>query len=79
MTNEEKAQEIASKYERWNQEDDESYGAYNGAIEMAEWVEKQVIEKACEWLTDHFEAYSVLFTTEQFIEDFKKAMEGGEQ
>lgn len=34
-----------------------------------------MIEKTCKWLTDHFEAYSVLFTTEQFIEDFKKAME----
>lgn len=87
MTNEEKAREIASKYERWNQEDDESYGAYNGAIEMAQWKEKQMIEKACEWLEDmacyyaHWEydgdtyEREIIFNTKKFIEDFKKAME----
>lgn len=40
----EKAKEIASKYERWNQEDDESFGAYNGAMEMAEWKDQQFAE-----------------------------------
>lgn len=37
---EDKAREIAQKYERWNIEDDESDGAYKGALEMAEWKDK---------------------------------------
>ena len=54
MTNEEKAKEIASKYERWNQEDDESYGAYNGAMEMAEWKDEQFENKLRELLYINF-------------------------
>lgn len=42
MTNEEKAYEIASKYERWNIEDDESAGAYKGALEMARWKDELI-------------------------------------
>ena len=42
MTNEEKAQEIASKYERWNNEDDESAGAYKGALDMAQWKDELI-------------------------------------
>lgn len=87
MTNKEKAIEIASKHERWNQEDDESYGAYKGAIEMAEWKERQMIQKACDWLEDmacyyaHWEyngdtyEKEIVFDTKKFIEDFQKAME----
>ena len=85
MTNEEKAKEIASKYERWNIEEDESDGAYKGALEMAAWKERQIIEKAIEWLKKNADSYTWYNEfegesgmIEEFIEDFKKAMEADE-
>lgn len=81
MTNEEKAREIASKYERWDQEDDESYGAYKGAIEMAEWKERQMIEKACSWLllnADVFGSFNKI-KLQEMVYKFGKAMEGVEE
>ncbi len=56
-------------------------------IEMAEWKEKQMIEKACEWLKNNtisvtndtctYTASSYDITKEEFIEGFGKAMKGG--
>ena len=54
MTNEEKAQEIASKYERWNSEDDESVGAYKGALDMAQWKEQEMLNQFKEFLSEYF-------------------------
>lgn len=81
MTNEEKAQEIASKYERWNQEDDESYGAYNGAMEMAEWKEKQMIARSCSWLLLNANVFGFFKKTklQRMVDEFAKAMKGGEE
>lgn len=72
MTNEEKAKEIASKYERWNQEDDESFGAYNGAMEMAEFKEKQFI-MIIEKIIDLFDKYpsNAVFSKNNVIEMFE--------
>lgn len=81
MINEEKAREIASKYERWNQEYDESYGAYNGAIEMAEWKEQQMINKACSWLLLNASVFGYFkkMKLQNMVEEFAKAMKGGEE
>ena len=58
---------------------------YDAAMEMAEWKEKQMIEKACEWLNNNtitstngyvvYTASSYDINKEEFIESFKKAME----
>lgn len=74
MTNEEKASEIASKYERWNQEDDESYGAYNGAMEMAYWKDKQ-FEKVIEYAEICYGVFC-FNEREKFIENIKKLYRG---
>ena len=61
MKNEEKARELAHNckmtyLERENDGgvyDVDSYDeCYDAALEMAEWKEKQMIEKACKWLKD---------------------------
>ena len=55
---------------------------YNGLIQGfkdgAKWADKTMLEKACEWLEENY--YNVYQGTwqeikEQFINDFKKAME----
>lgn len=72
-SNEEKAKEIASKYERWNIEEDESAGAYKGALEMAQWKEQQMIEKAVKFL-ERQKRLSNVFFDEDFIYFFKEQM-----
>ena len=56
---------------------------FNSFIQAAEWADKTMIEKACEWLEQHKEYYNkydawigeyVDFNA--LITDFKKAMEG---
>lgn len=49
-----------------------------GFIRGAKWVDKTVIDKACQWLEENY--YNVYQGTwqeikEQFISDFRKAME----
>ncbi len=50
-------------------------------IEGAEWADKTMIEKACEWLTKHLhdydriEGYEVFRDVKSFVNDFRKAME----
>lgn len=88
MTNEEKATELGKKYQTpCHGIGDCEFEARQAALEMAEWKEQQMIEKACEWLEDmacyyaHWEyngdtyEKEVVYDTEKLIEDFKKAME----
>ena len=97
MTNEEKAKEIANKNYRHYEVEEIVYGEYyyvetdskqeckQSALEMAKWKEKEMIEKACEWLEKnarnardyvwHDEAMCGAGVTDKFINDFKKAME----
>lgn len=84
MTNEEKADEICKRHIF-----DSNH--YDCCMEMTEWKEKQMIDKACEWLKDmacyyaHWECNSdtyeneIVYETEKLIEDFAKAMKGEEQ
>lgn len=75
MTNEEKAVEIRSKLGIYAD-------AYYGALQMAQWKDKQHkqekqqwIEKACEWLKPVFKDLAGYNCGGDLIEDFKKSME----
>ena len=48
--------------------------AYNSAMEMAEWKEQQMIDKACEWLIENYPTIDggELYI---FIKNFRQAME----
>lgn len=79
MTDKEKADEISEHYATSHYfPNDEELAAYNAAIQMAEWKDKQMIEKSCEWLKKNLQNYiEDDWTSEKdFIEQFKKAMEG---
>ena len=49
----------------------------------AKWADKTMIDKACEWIKNHHhefsfwntEEYELGFSTNKFVEDFRKAME----
>ena len=74
MTNEEKAKEMISMSNTNQVYDMVDFNAlhealYEDLMEMAEWKEKQMIEKACEWLEYNFNMPS------DFKEHFTKAME----
>ena len=85
MANEEKAKEIAELHEIIYIANAGEHGSsylecYSSAMQMAEWKEQQMIEKACEWLERNADKYvaSYGFPTYQtglLIMDFKKAME----
>ena len=89
MTNKEKAQEIRNKNVCCVYSD--CPNVYSAAMKMAEWKERQMMDKACELLKDmacyyaHWEyngdtyEKEVIYDTEKLIKDFKQAMEGGEQ
>lgn len=47
---------------------------YSSFIQGAEWADKTIIEKACEWLSQQEEMIGISFEND-FIERFKKAME----
>lgn len=47
---------------------------YSSFIQGAEWADKTMIEKACEWLIQQEEMIGISFEND-FIERFKKAME----
>lgn len=80
MTNERKALELSS-ISKYDFTIEESNAAYNAAIEAMKWKEKQMIEKAIEWLRENiynrvYECGDRLgFPTADFLADFKKAME----
>ena len=65
MTNEQKAREILVNH-HYNEE------TFYAAMEMAEWKEKQMIEKAYNWIEDHITEY--IGRSDWMGEDFKKAM-----
>lgn len=86
MTNEEKAEELRkialpnplhSGYGMWLYSSDID----EILIKMAEWKEKQLIKKACDWLENNTDGYMVIdeggdgFMHFSLINDFKKAME----
>ena len=72
MTDKEKAQEICEKNKRFKVECS-SLECYLSAMEMAEWKERQMIEKACEWIRYNNENGGCLY--DGWEQDFKKAME----
>lgn len=94
MTNEEKAIQIYNTtYEQCIEDGYPKIIAITSAIMcktgaeiVAEWKEKQMIDKACEWLKNNtitatndfctYVASSHNISKEEFIEQFKKAMEG---
>lgn len=47
---------------------------YGSFIQGAEWADKTMIDKACEWLIQQEEMIGISFEND-FIERFKKAME----
>lgn len=55
-------------------------GLYRGSREMAEWKERQMIEKAVEWLRsnihEYYEVNEFMEYFETMFENFKKAMKG---
>ena len=58
----------------------EKCDVFNAVMEMAAWKEQQMIEKSIEWLKDimYFDEYGLTHkksTMEEFIHDFKQAME----
>ena len=73
MTNDEKAEELVKKHIF-----DSNH--HETAMEMAQWKEQQMIEKAAEWLlcwltSDHPCMPITNTGIKEFINDFKKAME----
>ena len=61
-----------------------------GFVAGANWADRTMIGKACEWLKDNIKDYLSCdgysdapgfkqYVSEDFYEDFKKAMEGGEE
>lgn len=78
MTNEEKAQELAIKY--CKEIDPHGREVYNigcgvACCEMADWKEKQTIDKACEWLNEWMQCGVHPQSVPSFIKQFKQAME----
>lgn len=83
MTNEDKAREIANNnctHICTAECSEESYfsseiDCYKAAMEMAEWKEKQMIDKACEWLESSLENDLGYYGAADFVDSFRKAME----
>ena len=82
ITDNQKAQEISDSYYMpdtgFNRED-----LYDAGMEMAQWKEEQMIEKACEWLKDNANDYldwydweSCRVNIDELLYDFRKAMKG---
>ena len=68
MTNEQKAKEFYHKYRELNLASESA--AFNAALEMAEWKEQQMIEKAVKWFENNFRDYAYRSN------DLLKAMKG---
>ena len=74
---------------KWEVEIFNVYDRHAGFIEGAEWADKTMIENACEWLENEFSVDDYfddtdswgtdIFNYDRFINDFKKAMEGGDE
>lgn len=54
----------------------ENRGTYYGALKMAEWKQKQMVEKAVKWLKENESSYwsEEVATPEELLDDFRKAM-----
>lgn len=80
MTNEEKAEEIKANDVCcvWN---GGCPNVYNAAMEMAEWKEKMMIERAVIWLSFNCDVFGYFKKgkLEYMLDKFQKAMEGGEK
>lgn len=79
MTNEIRAGYISSKYEDWwrMEEPDVEKASYDSAMEMAEWKEQKMIEKAEEYIYEKFNSGLIVSTNiVSFVEGMKQAMKG---
>ena len=81
MTDLEKAIELARKHKGLFGMRNREECCVAACQEMAEWKEQQMIDKACEWLEDNLASFwqCKLYDDIAFIDDFKKAMKGGEE
>lgn len=85
MTTKEKIEEIELRneddweFEASKESPDISYYCCNAMLEIAQWKEEQLIDKACKWLEENIDNYYQTCEFESFwddmIKDFKKAME----
>lgn len=71
MTREEEIKLVASCHIAADIEDYKEF--YEGFIKGAEWADKTMLDRVCKWLQDG--GYFV--NSNETIEDFRKAMEGG--
>ena len=75
MTTENKAKEFYHKYRELNLAPESA--AFNAALEMAEWKEQQMIEKAVKWIKSQMIPYGTSpLAIFNYIEEFKQAMKG---
>ena len=80
MTNEEKATELGKKYQTpCHGIGDCEFEARQAALEMAEWKEKQLINKACCWLYLNADVFGFFkkINLQEMVNEFAKAMKGG--
>ena len=77
MTTENKAKELYHKYRESNLAPESA--AFNAALEMAEWKEQQMLEKAKNWFETRFpeilDKHNPI-SIDGIFEDFAKAMKG---
>ena len=59
----------------WARPNIESMYVTSACQEMAEWMQKKIIEKACEWLYVYYPTLERAKSFEDAWEHFKKAME----
>lgn len=75
-----KAYELGQKYfpnanNVWARANIEAQCVSSACIEMAEWMQKKMIEKACEWLYVYYPTIERSKSAEDAWEKFRKAME----
>lgn len=76
------AKEIAQDIEDWEIAEDIEDAFMEGAL----WADRTMIDKACDWLDCNVDNYLFIdylntagIKWDKFINDFKQAMEGGQQ
>ena len=75
-----KAYELGQKYfpdecNIWARANIEAQYVSSACTEMAEWMQKKMIEKACEWLWEYYPTLERAKSFEDAWEHFKKALE----
>lgn len=82
MNNEQKANEIAKKYQTpCHGMGDCEFEAYQSALEAMEWKEQILIDKACKWLKENVSKHlygTYCFNKGLMLEEFEQAMKGGD-